>query len=106
MNTNDTTQEKMDIEIVNSNQDIQQIEQIENIYISKPHKPAFKKQNIHVINNLSDIHNHIDKLLKTDEACIMNYLERHIYISTIPENIKHDINIIYENIYKTIINIS
>ena len=103
MNTNDTTQEKMEIEIVNSNQDIQQIEQI---YVSKPYKPAFKKQNIHVINNLSDIHNHIDKLLKTDEACIMNYLERHIYISPIPENIKHDINIIYENIYKKIINIS
>ena len=67
--------------------------------------PIFKDHTINIINNLNDINIHIIQLLKKNEECIIYYIERHIYIAILPEIIKLEIQLIFDNIYKKILNI-
>ena len=67
-------------------------------------EPILKDHTINIINNLNDINIHINQLLKKNEECIIYYIERHIYIAILPEIIKTEIQLIFDNIYKQILN--
>ena len=67
-------------------------------------EPILKEHTINIINNLNDINIHIIQLLKKNEECIIYYIERHIYIAILPEIIKTEIQLIFDNIYKQILN--
>lgn len=60
----------------------------QNSQTSKSSKIQLKKINMTLPNNLNEINTNIDIIIKKDEEIIKKYLERVIYTSKLPDEVK------------------
>ena len=70
----------------------------------KKSKKLFHKKTINFSNDYSELTFDIKQLLKKNEEVIINYLERFIYTSSLSQNTKDEIQIIFDTIDTTILN--
>jgi predicted solute-binding protein len=64
----------------------------------KASKKKFINKKINVINDFTEIHDNVQKILKKNEEVIINYLERCIYTSTLSQTTKNEITEIFTKI--------